>query len=81
MKSIQMKLLKGFNLEIILIIHWLMKSIKMAGSGKKLPFETIQSSDLIDFPEMTEKDLKRLSTGSYRYKQAVPYLAETNWII
>lgn len=44
---------------------------------KKLPFETILSSDLIDFPEMTEKDLKLFFTGSYQYKQAVSYLAET----
>lgn len=43
---------------------------------KKLPFETISSSVLMDFPEMTEKDLKILFTGSYQYKQAISYLAE-----
>lgn len=43
---------------------------------KKLPFETISSCDLMDFPEMTEKDLKLLLTGSYQYKQAISYLAE-----
>ncbi|KAI4476896.1 hypothetical protein M0804_002600 [Polistes exclamans] len=43
---------------------------------KKLPFETISSCDLINFPEKTEKDLKLLFTGSYQYKQAISYLAE-----
>ena len=43
---------------------------------KKLPFETILSTDLIDFPDMTEKDLKLLFTDSYQYKQAISYLAE-----
>ncbi|KAI4482004.1 hypothetical protein M0804_009023 [Polistes exclamans] len=43
---------------------------------KKLPFETISSCDLMNFPEMTEKDLKLLFTGSYQYKQAISYLAE-----
>lgn len=32
---------------------------------KKLPFETISFCDLMDFPEMTEKDLKLLFTESY----------------
>lgn len=43
---------------------------------RKIPFETIKSDDLHDFPEMTEKDLHILFTGSYQLSQAVSYLAE-----
>lgn len=43
---------------------------------KKLMFQSITSNDLLDFPEMTEKDLKILFTGSYQLSQAVSYLAE-----
>jgi hypothetical protein len=49
---------------------------KYGWQRKKLPFKTISSRDLMDFPEMTEKDLKLLLTGSYQYKQAISYLAE-----
>lgn len=43
---------------------------------KKKPFQRLTSSDVLDFPEMTEKDLKILFTGSYQLSQAVSYLAE-----
>ncbi|XP_057340564.1 uncharacterized protein LOC130677729 [Microplitis mediator] len=43
---------------------------------KKLPFQTISSETLEDFPEMTENDLRIFFTGPYQLKQAVSYLAE-----
>lgn len=43
---------------------------------RKLPFGSITSNDLTDFPELTENDLKILFTGSYQLAQAVSYLAE-----
>jgi len=43
---------------------------------KKLMFQSISSNDILDFPEMTEKDLKILFTGSYQLSQAVSYLVE-----
>lgn len=43
---------------------------------RKLPFKSITSNDLLDFPEMTERDLKICFTGSYQLSQAVSYLAE-----
>lgn len=43
---------------------------------KKLVFQNISSEDILDFPEMTIKDLKILFTGTYQLSQAVSYLAE-----
>ena len=43
---------------------------------KKLMFQSSSSRDLLYFPEMTEKDLKILFTGSYQLSQAVSYLAK-----
>ena len=43
---------------------------------RKIPFNQLSSNDLLDFPEMTEKDLKILFTGSYQLSQAISYLAE-----
>ena len=43
---------------------------------RKVPFTTITSEDLTDFPELTEQELKILFTGSYQMTQAVSYLAE-----
>lgn len=43
---------------------------------RKLCFTTVTSDDILDFPEMTEKDLKILFTGSYQLSQSVSYLAE-----
>ena len=43
---------------------------------KKLIFETVSSNDVLDFPEMTEKYLQILFTGSYQLSQAISYLAE-----
>lgn len=43
---------------------------------KKLPFGTITSNDLTDFPELTENELKILFTGTYQLSQAVSYLSE-----
>ena len=45
-------------------------------SRRKLPFQKLSSTELMDFPEMTENDLKVLFTGSYQLSQAVSYLAE-----
>lgn len=43
---------------------------------KKVIYGNISSNDLLDFPEMTEKDLKILFTGTYQLSQAISYLAE-----
>ncbi|CAD6210176.1 GSCOCG00010878001-RA-CDS, partial [Cotesia congregata] len=43
---------------------------------KKLPFQTISSEVLEDFPKMTETNLQIFFAGSYQLKQAVSYLAE-----
>ncbi|XP_011251810.2 uncharacterized protein LOC105248620 [Camponotus floridanus] len=43
---------------------------------RKLPFKSVTSDDILDFPEMTERDLKILFTGSYQLGQAISYLAE-----
>ena len=43
---------------------------------KKLMFQSFSSNDLLDIPELTEKDLKIWSTGSYQLSQAVSCLAE-----
>lgn len=43
---------------------------------RKVPFANIKPEDLLDFPEMTETDLKILFTGSYQFSQAISYLAE-----
>ena len=45
-------------------------------SRRKLPFQKLSSTELMDFPEMTENDLMVLFTGSYQLSQAVSYLAE-----
>ena len=42
---------------------------------KKLTFQSFSSNDLLDFPELTEKYLKILFTGSYQLSQSVWYLA------
>ena len=39
-------------------------------------FQSFSSNDLLDFPELTEKDLKIVFTGSYQLSQAVSYLTE-----
>lgn len=43
---------------------------------RKLLFQSMTSDDLLDFPEMSERDLKILFTGLYQLSQAVSYLAE-----
>ena len=43
---------------------------------KTLPFKQITSDDLLDFPEMSEKELKIFFTGTYQLSQAISYLAE-----
>lgn len=43
---------------------------------RKTQFQQLTSADLLDFPELTEKELKILFTGSYQLSQAVSYLAE-----
>lgn len=43
---------------------------------KKVPFQTLNSTDISDFPQMTERDLTIFFTGSYQVSQAVSYLAE-----
>ncbi|XP_015125200.1 uncharacterized protein LOC107046987 [Diachasma alloeum] len=43
---------------------------------RKTQFQKLTSADLLDFPELTERELKILFTGSYQLSQAVSYLAE-----
>ena len=43
---------------------------------KKVIYQQLSTSDLIDFPEMTEEELKVVFTGSYQYVQSISYLAE-----
>ena len=43
---------------------------------KKLMFQSFSSNNLLDFPELTERNLKILFTGLYQLLQAVSYLAE-----
>lgn len=43
---------------------------------KKLPFQMFSSSDITDFPQLSESELKLLFTGSYQLGQAISYLAE-----
>ena len=43
---------------------------------KRLLFQNISSCDLLNFPELTETDLKILFTITYQYSQAISYLGE-----
>ena len=43
---------------------------------KNLVFQRITSGKVLDFLEMTERNLKILFTGTYQLSQAVSYLAE-----
>lgn len=43
---------------------------------RKTPFQAVTSEEILDFPEMTERDLVVFFTGSYQLSQAVSYLAE-----
>lgn len=43
---------------------------------RKIVFKSLSACDILDFPELTERDLKILFTGLYQFSQAVSYLAE-----
>jgi len=43
---------------------------------KKTPFRVMTSGDVLDFPELSEDQLKVYFTGTYQYSQSVSYLAE-----
>lgn len=43
---------------------------------KTVPFQTMSSKEILDFPKMTLDDLKIFFTGTYQLSQAVSYLAE-----
>ncbi|XP_076246511.1 uncharacterized protein LOC143186687 [Calliopsis andreniformis] len=43
---------------------------------REVPFRQVSVSDFLDFPEMTQHELKILFTGSYQLSRAVSYLAE-----
>ncbi|XP_058810518.1 uncharacterized protein LOC131675522 [Phymastichus coffea] len=45
-------------------------------SRRKIPFQLITSDQLLDFPELTERDLKIFFTGTYQLQQSISYLAE-----
>ena len=81
--------LKGKRLNILddeaeAIIH-LMKTLKMKPNllaekvkinnydQKSAPFRKITSNDLLDFPELTMKDLTIFFTGTYQVSQAISY--------
>ncbi len=40
------------------------------------PFQILTSNEFMDFPELSERELMILFTGSYQYLQAASYLAE-----
>lgn len=50
--------------------------IEQAWDRRKVPFQNISPTDLEDFPEMTDNDLKLFFTGTYQLKQAAGYLGE-----
>lgn len=55
----------------------LAKKVEAESLGRrKVPFRELSSDDIIDFPEMTEKELKIFFTGSYQLNQAISYLSE-----
>lgn len=55
----------------------LAQEVNDANLGRKTrPFETVTSEDILDFPEITERELKLFFTGSYQYTQAICYLAQ-----
>ncbi|CAH2104791.1 unnamed protein product [Euphydryas editha] len=43
---------------------------------RKQPFQKLINRNLLDFPEMSEEQLKLFFTGTYQYCQAISYLAE-----
>ena len=43
---------------------------------RKTPYQAVTSKEMLDFPEMTERDLVVFFTGLYQLSQAVSYLAE-----
>jgi hypothetical protein len=43
---------------------------------RKIPFRQLTSADLLDFPELTERELMILFTETYQLSQATSYLAE-----
>ena len=45
-------------------------------SRRKVPFCQLTSADLLDFPELTERELVVFFTGTYQLSQATSYLAE-----
>lgn len=45
-------------------------------SRRKITFKKLSSREILDFPELTENDLKIFFTGTYQLHQAVSYLAE-----
>lgn len=45
-------------------------------SRRKTLFSKFSSEELLDFPEMTDRDLKIFFSGTYQFGQAISYLAE-----
>lgn len=73
------------NLEVIIqrmklqksISNHLAQKVQEENLNKKsVPFASITSNDLLDFPELSIDDLKLLFTGTYQLKQAISYLGE-----
>ena len=46
------------------------------GSEKKNILKRLTAGEILDFPRLTEDQLKVLFTGSYQFSQALSYLAE-----
>lgn len=63
---------KQKNLEYALVIE----AEENGCFREKVFFQSIASDDILDFPEMTDKDLKIFFTGLNELSQAVSYLAE-----
>lgn len=43
---------------------------------KRVPFQSVSSTEILDFPELTLEDLEVFFTGSYQLSQMISYLGE-----
>ncbi|XP_058810622.1 uncharacterized protein LOC131675604 [Phymastichus coffea] len=55
----------------------LAEEVTEAGWSRKIKnFQKLSATDLVDFPEMSERDFKILFSGTYQLAMAISYLAE-----
>ena len=64
-------------------LHWVREGIlckkKVDDNGwckKRVIWETIEETSLMDFPRLTIDDLRRITIGVYQLKQAASYTRE-----